>query len=276
MKTALRLADLYGALKQEDDVRRVLERGLEADATAPEIRKRLLALYEKQKAWAELANLVKGDAEAAKEPAEQGAPLPQGRRDPPAEAQRSGRRGRPPGQGLRARAHRPRAAPRALRRLQRLRPRQAGGRGAAEDRRVVRRPPLQGARRPSTTGSPRRTSPRARRRSRSSSSTSPSRSTPARSRCCATSASSRSSCPQTRRRQGREAHIDRAQKTFRALLLQKLDDSSPISKGEVFYYLADISHRQNDDKKAVQMLERSLDANKEYAPAKELLAKLKK
>ena len=43
-----------------------------------------------------------------------------------------------------------------------------------------------------------------------------------------------------------------------------------------FYYLAEISHRQNDDKKALQMLERSLDANKEYAPAKALLAKLKK
>jgi golgin subfamily B member 1 len=74
----------------------------------------------------------------------------------------------------------------------------------------------------------------------------------------------------------REAHIDRAQKTFRALLLQKLDDHSPISKGEVFYYLADISHRQGDDKKAMQMIERSLDANKEFAPAKELLAQLKK
>ena len=33
---------------------------------------------------------------------------------------------------------------------------------------------------------------------------------------------------------------------------------------------------KNDDKKALQMLERSLDANKDYGPAKELLAKLKK
>ena len=77
-------------------------------------------------------------------------------------------------------------------------------------------------------------------------------------------------------REGKDAHIDRAQKTFRALLLQKLDDTSPISKGEVFYYLAEISHRQGDDKKAIQMLERALDSNKEFAPAKELLAKLKK
>jgi hypothetical protein len=49
---------------------------------------------------------------------------------------------------------------------------------------------------------------------------------------------------------------------------------SPITKAEVFYYLADISHRTGDDKKALQMLERSLDASKDYAPAKELLAKL--
>jgi tetratricopeptide (TPR) repeat protein len=72
------------------------------------------------------------------------------------------------------------------------------------------------------------------------------------------------------------AHIDRAQKTFRALLLQKLDEGAPISKGEVFYYLGVISHRQNDDKKAIQMLERALDNEKDFAPAKELLAQLKK
>ena len=70
--------------------------------------------------------------------------------------------------------------------------------------------------------------------------------------------------------------IHRAQKTFKALLLQKLDDSSPITKGEVFYYLAEISHRQGDDKKALQMVERALDSSKDLAPAKELLAKLKK
>ena len=74
----------------------------------------------------------------------------------------------------------------------------------------------------------------------------------------------------------KDANIDRAQKTFKALLLQKLDDHSPITKGEVFYYLAEISHRQGDDKKALQMVERALDSSKDLAPAKELLAKLKK
>ena len=39
--------------------------------------------------------------------------------------------------------------------------------------------------------------------------------------------------------------LERAQKTFRALLLQKLDATSPISKGEVFYHLGEIAHRRD-------------------------------
>ena len=74
----------------------------------------------------------------------------------------------------------------------------------------------------------------------------------------------------------KDPHIDRAQKTFRALLLQKLDDASPISKAEVFYYLGEISHRQGDDRKALQMLERALDNDKDLAPARDLMARLKK
>jgi tetratricopeptide (TPR) repeat protein len=73
----------------------------------------------------------------------------------------------------------------------------------------------------------------------------------------------------------REAYLDRAQKTFRALLLQRLDDSSPITKAEVFYYLGATSHKQGDDKKALQMLERALDNDKELEMAKSLLEKLK-
>ncbi len=69
--------------------------------------------------------------------------------------------------------------------------------------------------------------------------------------------------------------LDRAQKAFRALLLQKLDASSPISKGEVFYYLGDICHRQGDKPKAIQMLERALENDAGLTQAKELLAQLK-
>lgn len=71
-------------------------------------------------------------------------------------------------------------------------------------------------------------------------------------------------------------YVDRAEKTFKALLLQRLDEGAPITKAEVFYYLGDVSHRKGDDKKAVQMLERALDNDKNLEKAKTLLGKLKK
>ena len=73
----------------------------------------------------------------------------------------------------------------------------------------------------------------------------------------------------------KDAYLDRAGKTFKALLMQKLDDASPITKGEVFFYLGETHHKQGDDKKAVQMLERALDTDKNLEKAKTLLAKLK-
>lgn len=73
----------------------------------------------------------------------------------------------------------------------------------------------------------------------------------------------------------RDQYVDRASKTFLALLLQKLDASSPISKAEVFYYLGDVSRRQGDSKKAIQMLERALDNDKNMERARTLLATVK-
>ena len=73
----------------------------------------------------------------------------------------------------------------------------------------------------------------------------------------------------------KDAYLDRAQKTFKALLMQKLDDTSPISKGEVFFFLGETHHRQGDDKRAIQMLERALDTDKNLEKAKSLLASLK-
>lgn len=72
----------------------------------------------------------------------------------------------------------------------------------------------------------------------------------------------------------REAFVDRASRTFRALLMQKLDDA-PITKAEVFYHLGDALHRKGETKQAIHNLERALDSDKNLAPAKELLAKLK-
>lgn len=69
--------------------------------------------------------------------------------------------------------------------------------------------------------------------------------------------------------------LERAQRTFRALLLQRLDPSAGISKGEVFYYLGEISMKQGDKAKAVQMLERAVENEPELARAKAMLSELK-
>ncbi|MEO8799338.1 MAG: tetratricopeptide repeat protein, partial [Polyangiaceae bacterium] len=69
--------------------------------------------------------------------------------------------------------------------------------------------------------------------------------------------------------------LDRAQKTFRALLLQKLDANAGISKGEVFFYLGEVSARQGDKTKAVQMLERAVENEPTLERAKTRLSELK-
>jgi tetratricopeptide (TPR) repeat protein len=69
--------------------------------------------------------------------------------------------------------------------------------------------------------------------------------------------------------------LDRAQKTFRALLLQRLDAAAGISKGEVFYFLGEISAKQGDKAKAVQMFERAVENEPTLAKAKAKLAELK-
>ena len=69
--------------------------------------------------------------------------------------------------------------------------------------------------------------------------------------------------------------LDRAQKTFRALLLQKLAPDSGISKADVYYYLGDISQKQGDAKKGISMLERALAEDSGHADAQALLAQLK-
>ncbi len=69
--------------------------------------------------------------------------------------------------------------------------------------------------------------------------------------------------------------LDRAQKSFRALLLQKLDPTSGLSKAEVFYYLGEVSFKQGDQKKAVQMLERALENDSGLEKAKARLGEIK-
>ena len=52
--------------------------------------------------------------------------------------------------------------------------------------------------------------------------------------------------------------LDRAQKTYRALLLQKLGPDAGISKADVYFRLGEISTQQGDKAKAKAMLERAI------------------
>ena len=70
-------------------------------------------------------------------------------------------------------------------------------------------------------------------------------------------------------------HIKRAGNMFRSLLLQRLDDSSVISKAEVFYHLAEVNQREDDKKKAIHNLERALANDKTLEKARTLLDALK-
>ena len=69
--------------------------------------------------------------------------------------------------------------------------------------------------------------------------------------------------------------LDRAQKSFRALLLQHLEPDSGIQKADVYYYLGDIAAKQDDARKAITMLERALAEDADHAQASELLSRLK-
>ncbi|MCB9619521.1 MAG: hypothetical protein H6724_08740 [Sandaracinus sp.] len=69
--------------------------------------------------------------------------------------------------------------------------------------------------------------------------------------------------------------LARAQKTFRALLLQKLDDKAGITKADVYFYLGDISAKEGDAKKAISMLDRALAEQSDHAEAAALLSTLK-
>lgn len=78
---------------------------------------------------------------------------------------------------------------------------------------------------------------------------------------------------------GRLCHANadwpRAQKTFRALLLQKLGPDAGITKADVYFYLGDVSHRMGDDRKAISMLERAITEDKGHPQATALLEQLK-
>ena len=273
--TALRLADLHRALGDEAAVRRVLERGLAADKSAAEIRKRLLSLYEKQEAWTELADLITGDADAASESAQKvvlyrkAAQINMEKRTDPGRAAELLEKASDLSPGDRdlllalcdaySASGRGQKAAEALQKIIES----YGGRRSKElaaiHHRLAKAYLADGQQEKALAelDTAFKIDP---------GSIAILRELGVLSMEMASSGDDKA----------KDAHLDRAQKTFRALLLQKLDDSAAITKAEVFYYLGEISHRQKDDKKAIQMLERALDSNKDLAVAKELMAKLKK
>jgi tetratricopeptide (TPR) repeat protein len=68
--------------------------------------------------------------------------------------------------------------------------------------------------------------------------------------------------------------LERAQKTYRALLLQKLGNELGITKSEVYFRLGEISVKQGDKLKAKAMLERAISEGGQHAAAKALLEQL--
>ena len=68
--------------------------------------------------------------------------------------------------------------------------------------------------------------------------------------------------------------LERAQKTYRALLLQKLGNEFGITKSEVYFRLGEISVMQGDKLKAKAMLERAISEGGQHAAAKALLEQL--
>ncbi len=69
--------------------------------------------------------------------------------------------------------------------------------------------------------------------------------------------------------------LKKAQQMFRALLLQRLDAKSPITKAEVFMNLGEVHHRMGEKSKAIQMLERAVQSDASLEQAKTRLAELK-
>jgi tetratricopeptide (TPR) repeat protein len=71
------------------------------------------------------------------------------------------------------------------------------------------------------------------------------------------------------------AHLQRAGTAFRSLLLQKLDERSPVTKAEIFYLIGRVHHIEGDKKKAIQNLERAVSHDPKLEQAKALLGELK-
>jgi golgin subfamily B member 1 len=68
--------------------------------------------------------------------------------------------------------------------------------------------------------------------------------------------------------------LDRAQKTYRALLLQKLGPELGLTKADVYFRLGEVSAKQGDKPKAKAMLERAISEAGQHPAAKAMLEQL--
>jgi tetratricopeptide (TPR) repeat protein len=70
-------------------------------------------------------------------------------------------------------------------------------------------------------------------------------------------------------------YLKQASDCFTALLMQRLDGDSVVSKAEVFYHLAQVKQRDGDSKQAIQKLERALANDPSLKAAQDLLDELR-
>jgi tetratricopeptide (TPR) repeat protein len=259
-----KLADLYGKLGDSDSASRALERGLEADERNPELRTRLQKLYESMSAWERLANHLAKDADFAESVDDKVKLL-----------------------GMAAAIHSQKrsdhgAAAELLDKASQLKPDDrdlllqlcdeysASGRGKAAAEVLEKIVESYGGKRTKELGEIHRRLANA---------------------YLADGETQRAldeldkafriepGNVQVLKRLGEVAiqlgDMKKAQQMFRALLLQKLDENSPITKAEVFLRLGEVHEKIDEKPKAIQMYERAVQADDKLEEAKQRLAALK-
>jgi tetratricopeptide (TPR) repeat protein len=264
VELAAKLSDEFTTLGDSAGAARALERGLEADSTNPELRTRLRELYRSSEQWEKLAELTAKDAAFAAEPAEQVRLLREA-----AEIHATRRSDFAAAAELLERASQLRPDDRELL-LSLCDAYSASGRGKAAAEALERVVESYGGKRSKELGEIHRRLANA---------------------YLAEGETERAlgeldkafriepGNVQVLKRLGEVAlelgDTKRAQQMFRALLLQKLDENSPISKAEVFMHLGEVHDKLGEKSKAVQMLERAIQTDGNLEAAKKRLAELK-
>ena len=263
VQRALELAGVQQKLGSPEDAALALERGLVQDERSAELRSRLRALYESMKAWEKLAALLVRDADFAQSPEESVALL---RKAAAIHAEQRGDHG---------------SAADALDRASKLRPDDrelllalcdeysASGRGKAAQDVLLKIVESYGAKRPKELGEIHRRLAKA---------------------YLADGESQKALDELDKAFRIEPGNVSvltllgqvaldtgdykKAQQMFRALLLQKLDESGPMKKSEVFLRLGEVHEKVGEAPKAIQMYERAIQTDGLQA-AKDRLAALK-